>query len=75
MNRERQLPREPCYVELRIAASEPARYGGDVRKKMLMLCLAALPGRTPESPFGLRLPDGDATADRQTFVDEHTASW
>ena len=35
----------------------------------LLPCLAAIAACTPESPFGFRLPDGDADAGRQAFVD------
>ena len=35
----------------------------------LFSCVAALGACTPESPFGFRLPDGDAAAGRQAFVD------
>jgi sulfur-oxidizing protein SoxX len=32
-------------------------------------CLVALAACSPESPLGFRLPDGDAAAGRQAFVD------
>ena len=35
----------------------------------LVLCAAALAACSPESPFGFRLPDGDAAAGRQAFLD------
>jgi sulfur-oxidizing protein SoxX len=35
----------------------------------LFSCLLALAACSPESPFGFRLPDGDATAGRQAFLD------
>jgi hypothetical protein len=35
----------------------------------LLSCLAALAACSPESPFGFRLPDGDAAAGQQAFVD------
>jgi len=35
----------------------------------LFSCLAALAACSPESPFGFRLPDGDAAAGRQAFLD------
>ncbi len=35
----------------------------------LLLCLAALTACSPESPFGFRLPNGDAAAGQQAFVD------
>jgi sulfur-oxidizing protein SoxX len=35
----------------------------------LLPCLAALAACSPESPYGFRLPDGDAAAGRQAFVD------
>ncbi len=34
----------------------------------MLLCMAAAAGCTPESPFGFRLPDGDAAAGQQAFV-------
>lgn len=34
----------------------------------LLACLTALAACTAESPFGFRLPDGDAAAGRQAFV-------
>jgi L-cysteine S-thiosulfotransferase len=38
------------------------------RSIALLPCLTALAACTPESPFGFRLPDGDAAAGRQAFV-------
>jgi hypothetical protein len=35
----------------------------------LLSVLAALAGCSPESPYGFRLPDGDAAAGRQAFID------
>ena len=35
----------------------------------LLPCLTALAACTPKSSFGFRLPDGDAVAGRQAFVD------
>ena len=35
----------------------------------VLLCLTALAACTPESPYGFRLPDGDAAAGRQAFVE------
>jgi hypothetical protein len=34
-----------------------------------LLCLVSLCACSPESPFGFRLPEGDAAAGRQAFVD------
>jgi L-cysteine S-thiosulfotransferase len=44
--------------------------GGTMRKSIALLpCALALAGCGPESPFGLRLPDGDAAAGQAAFVD------
>jgi sulfur-oxidizing protein SoxX len=41
-----------------------------MRKSIVfLLCLAGLAACSPESPFGFRLPNGDAAAGRQAFVD------
>jgi hypothetical protein len=41
-----------------------------MRKAIALLpCLAAVAACGPASPFGFRLPDGDAAAGRQAFVD------
>jgi sulfur-oxidizing protein SoxX len=39
------------------------------KSSTLLPCLAALAACSPESPLGFRLPDGDAAAGRQAFVD------
>jgi sulfur-oxidizing protein SoxX len=39
------------------------------RSIAFLLCLAGLAACGPESPLGFRLPDGDAAAGRQAFVD------
>jgi sulfur-oxidizing protein SoxX len=40
-----------------------------MRKSIALLsCLTALAACTPESPFGFRLPDGDAAAGREAFM-------
>lgn len=40
-----------------------------MRKSIVLLSLAALAACSAESPFGFRLPDGDAVAGRQAFLD------
>ena len=41
-----------------------------MRKTIALLpCVAAVAACGPESPFGFRLPDGDAAAGREAFVD------